>query len=169
MPCRSSSVGSLEIQSLASLPVSLRNWWTTMKIPRRVNLDRQDMARVLDHQHMGDDLSANNFCAQQSQQMFLYLSVVGFEFSKLPILPIHYTQFCLGGHAKYINILKTSIDLRQIDGTGRYQNVPEHVRTSKTTVTYSYWCYLMILDRPTSWSWFSIFDFFQVCFSRIFS
>lgn len=135
MPCRSSSVGSLEIQSLASLPVSLRNWWTTMRIPRRVNLDRQDMARLLDHQHMGDDLSANNFCAEQSQQMFLYLSAVGFEFSKLPILPIHYTQFSLGGHAKYINILKTSIDLRQIDGTWRYQNVPEHVRTSETTVT----------------------------------
>lgn len=85
-----------------------------------MNLDRQDMARLLDH-HMGDDLSANNFCAQQSQ-MFLYRSAVGFEFSKLPILPIsahtlYCTQFSLGGHAKYINILKTSIDLRQIDGT----------------------------------------------------
>ena len=39
-------------------------------------------ARLLD-QHMGDDPPANNFCAQQ---MFLCLSALGFEFSKLPLL-----------------------------------------------------------------------------------
>ena len=34
-------------------------------------------ARLLEQQHMGDDPSANNFCAQQ---MFLCLSIVGFAF-----------------------------------------------------------------------------------------
>ena len=51
----------------------------------------------------------------------------------------------------------------------RYMTVPERARACQNIRNNSYWCYWMILDRPTSWSWFSISEFFQWCFSRIFS
>lgn len=63
-------------------------------------------------------------------------------------------------HIKNIDWLKTD---------RRYMTVPERARACQNIRNNSYWCYWMILDRPTSWSWFSISEFFQWCFSMFFS